>query len=364
MANHNFNSEQFVEKVTKLLEIHDYSAAVNLFKNDNNKVYLKNNCWDLIPIFCKHITKEARENNNDLASCSEELLEILAMEANPEEGILEFLEQMDEADTTKFPIILNLLRILLNRDVLKENRLKSLEWTLNSIRSYIENFPFDEIYNEFDSTENDNKLCDTEQILEILSVLNHVLTFFEYFVEEAVENPVEAHELNILISSRLLQMFDILLPCINIDKVPDMKIYKYKIQSLILKLISNPMHLLQYVFFRAINVSDLKSKSSKSEIDECNDGFLNGCDVTNVAYNVNPFEDITVVSNLSYGMFFFSIFSENEHEDIKLPMVYNPKHIMLSLIYVTIPFFEKKTKRKSIICHISTTNLILSVVNV
>ncbi|EEB18584.1 conserved hypothetical protein [Pediculus humanus corporis] len=246
------------------------------------------------------------------------------MEANPEEGILEFLEQMDEADTTKFPIILNLLRILLNRDVLKENRLKSLEWTLNSIRSYIENFPFDEIYNEFDSTENDNQLCDTEQILEILSVLNHVLTFFEYFVEEAVENPVEAHELNILISSRLLQMFDILLPCINIDK------------SLILKLISNPMHLLQYVFFRAINVSDLKSKSSKSEIDECNDGFLNGCDVTNVAYNVNPFEDITVVSNLSYGI-------ENEHEDIRLPMVYNPKHIMLSLIYVTIPFFEKKT---------------------
>lgn len=339
MANLNQCPEKFIEEVTSHLEANNFSAAIKVFNHDKHREYLKNNCWDLIPIFCKHITKESKLCNMELAVCSEELLHKLAMEANPEEAVLEFLDQMDEADIVKFEIVLKLLKIILCRNM--TNRIKSLEWTLNSIRSYVEQYSYEEKLNDFEE-EDEETFLSNENLTNIVTVMNLVISFYEHFAKEIDEN-LETKDLQILLSSRLLQMFDIVLPYVNLELVPELKLILWRTQSLILQLISNPMKLLEFVFYRALNVMKSKPNNNVQQTIDMNDFSENNLTAGNAVESINPFEDETIVSNLAYGMFFFSLLMETENEQIRLPMVYNPKYIMLSLIYVTVPFFEKKT---------------------
>ncbi|KAK6633189.1 hypothetical protein RUM44_003790 [Polyplax serrata] len=340
MASRSQVPEKFIEEVLRRLEANDFSAAVNLFESDKNQTYLKNNCWDLIPELCKNITKEAKEKNEGLATCSESLLCKLAAEANPEEAVLEFLDQMDEADPVKFDVILKLLKILLCRDM--SQRLKSLEWTLNSIRSYVEQFSNDEMFGDIDAQENEENLSNDAEIAELINIMNSIILFYEHFANKVTESQ-EGSELQLLITSRVLQMFDILLPYVKLESVPSLMPIKLRMQTLILELISNPMILLEFLFYRAMNVMKPKCKSDEpSQKIDLNDLSVDNISDLDVEKNLTPFEDTTIISDLAYGMFFYSLLSETEHEQSKLPMVYNPKYIMLSLIYVTVPFFEKK----------------------
>lgn len=340
MSNQNKLCQKFIEEVTGYLEAEDFSAAIEAFNNEKHAEYLRNNCWDLLPVFCKHITKEAKSINNELACCCEELLHKLVKEANPEEAVLEFLDQMDGADTCKFEIVLKMLKTLFSREM--TNRTKSLEWTLNSIRSYVEDMSFAQNFEELETFEDEKNFFSDDKIIDIESIFNSIIYFYEDFVQEAKEN-FQVEDFKNLIASRLLQLFDIVFPHVQMNLFPQLKNLLNKLLILELQLISNPMKLLDYVFYRAMNINKQKkdtnlSRKFGSNISLTEEQFS----AMNSTENLSPFEDITITSNLAYGMFFYSVLSANENEQFKVPLVYNPKYVMLSLIYVTVSFFEKK----------------------
>lgn len=323
------DTSEFIESVIRRLDSGEYSAALESFSN--NAKYIKSDCWDLIPKLCKNLTKNIRETNANLYVCSQQLLEVLARNADPEELILEFLEQLDEPDEIKFPIILSLLKITLLREL--TNMKNSLEWCLNSVRSYLKQISTSEF--------GCGKILE-----EICTILKETLKITLLFYEELIHHILKRNKgqeteiIKMLLISRLVQLCDICLPYTDDNIVTDIQ---SQILDLISSLISNPYILLEHVFYRTLNTG----KSEKNPILIKNINVENLREITEDFSSVDDrqciFEDVNIISNLAYGMFFYSVLFTRDEKLNKyhLPLVYSPKFMFLALSFVTISFFEE-----------------------
>ncbi|XP_063363735.1 ubiquinone biosynthesis protein COQ9, mitochondrial-like isoform X2 [Cydia amplana] len=169
-----------VDLVSKLLDSGKYKEVLSVHNEEKYASSFKDNCWDMISVAVGKIQDETIVIKPSLYSTCEELLAIIVQKATPEEALLEFIEQVEVAkNDAQFGIVLTPLQQLLKK--LSAKRGRSLEWSLNSISTYIENIPTPEC-----QLEGKARLlaeCDPN-IRRIIRVYSLIPPFYQPFIEE------------------------------------------------------------------------------------------------------------------------------------------------------------------------------------
>lgn len=186
--------------------------------NDNKySLCLKDNCWDLIPVVARFLEEETLRTNSELFECCEGLLEVVAEKSNPEEALLEFIEQAELAKKdTKFIAILKALQKTLLRLCAKRGR--SLEWTFNTIQAHVSELPLPGEY----GLENEEKtLLDTDsEVDRITSLYLQLIPFYKPFIGEVAlpNNTTKEHtQRRDILACFMLQLLGKPLACLDLE---------------------------------------------------------------------------------------------------------------------------------------------------
>lgn len=133
------DTSEFVKCVETYLDENNLVIVKNLFKEKTNKEAIQSNCWDLIHIVCCHYHQSE--------PTWQELINILAEETNPEEALLQFLEEVEECeDNNKFVCLLSPLQTVLLK--IQPKRVNSIAWGLNAISTYLNKINSTHVYEQ------------------------------------------------------------------------------------------------------------------------------------------------------------------------------------------------------------------------
>lgn len=159
----------FVKSVEELLKSGRTTEAISLFYASEHASKVKNNSWDLVPVLSKYSLTytEDGNRNSEIFKCCKQLLNSIADISNPEEALLQFIEEVEESDNDiKFLMMLDPLRKILLR--VPNKKLISLAWGFNAIHNYLKKYPVPESENlegkekllldNFEETRNINEL--------------------------------------------------------------------------------------------------------------------------------------------------------------------------------------------------------------
>ncbi|XP_023024201.2 glomulin isoform X1 [Leptinotarsa decemlineata] len=126
----------FVKSVQTLLKDGKTSDVIDLFHNIENSSNVKNSSWDLIPIITEYLTSQCEKDNEKVFICCEQLVDIIADQSNPEEVLLQLIEEIEECtDDIKFMTLLKPLKKVLVR--ISSRKLISFAWGFNAVQSYL-----------------------------------------------------------------------------------------------------------------------------------------------------------------------------------------------------------------------------------
>lgn len=155
--------------------------ALSVIYNAKYDKCLKDKSWDIIPSITKFLIQETIDSSPEVFDCCEILLKEIAQKANPEEALLEFLEQAENLeDDVKFLALLKPLQIILFK--LPKRRGQSLEWCLNMIQSHVTSLPVPRNY-KLEGEE--MKLLDSDPyICRITNIYKGIVPFYKPFVNE------------------------------------------------------------------------------------------------------------------------------------------------------------------------------------
>lgn len=178
----------FISLVKNGLKQSQTTYVLSLFEQPEHQQAIQNGSWDLIPIICKHLTEIVKTNNKDLYCCSDKLINIVAVTANPEECVLQLIEELEEArDDTEFVTLLKPLQTVLSRVQAKHEH--SFAWSLGAIKNYVEKLEIPESLN----LEGDEKiLTDADPTVDRITRLYlDLLPFCDVFMEESFKTTTQ-----------------------------------------------------------------------------------------------------------------------------------------------------------------------------
>lgn len=176
------SDSDFVKSVEELLEAGNTSDAKAVFCDEEHLDNVRNNCWDLITVVSKFLSSQNNGSNFDnMFSCSKNLLYRIADICTPEEALLQFIEEIEEADSDlKFVTLLEPLRRVLTRIPKKVSI--SLAWGFNAINCYL---------NKYDIPDSENLqgkekllLDSAEDTRNINELYTSVLHFYDSLLQE------------------------------------------------------------------------------------------------------------------------------------------------------------------------------------
>lgn len=136
-------SENLVQLVNRLLLEKHYDGVIVLMQDSKNHVKLKEIYADMIEICKTHLTDENfKAESNELYFCCEDLLTIVAKFGSPEGVLFELLEIIETTESDNvFTTVLKALQITLLQ---QKEKSRSLEWSLGTIKSYLDKLPYPE----------------------------------------------------------------------------------------------------------------------------------------------------------------------------------------------------------------------------
>jgi hypothetical protein len=169
--------------------------ALSIIYNAKYDQCLKDKSWDIIPSVSKFLSQETIDNSPEVFDCCEILLKEIAQKANPEEALLEFLEEAENFENdVKFLALLKPLQVILLK--LPKRRGLSLEWCLNMIQCHVTSLPAPKNY-RLEGEE--RKLLDSDpSIRRITNIYKQIVPFYKPFVNEMSlrqksENQIDLH---------------------------------------------------------------------------------------------------------------------------------------------------------------------------
>ncbi|XP_056643606.1 glomulin [Diorhabda sublineata] len=142
------SDSDFVKSVEELLKSGRTLEAISLFHAKEHTTKVKNNSWDLVPVLSKHSVTYTEDGNinAEVFQCCKELLNSIADISNPEEALLQFIEEVEESDNDiKFVMMLDPLRKILMR--IPNKKLISIAWGFNAVHNYLKKYPVPESEN-------------------------------------------------------------------------------------------------------------------------------------------------------------------------------------------------------------------------
>ncbi|KAG5893788.1 hypothetical protein JTB14_005453 [Gonioctena quinquepunctata] len=171
----------FVKNIQELLRNGNAVGTLDLFRDVEKCTDLKNDLWDLIPVVTEFLTSQCEKDNGEVFKCCEQLINIIAVQSNPEEVLLQLIEELEECeDDVKFSVLLNPLGKTLLR--IPPKRLISFAWGFNAIQSFLSKCKTP------DSRQLVGKekllLDNDERTLKISALCKKVLLFYERLLDE------------------------------------------------------------------------------------------------------------------------------------------------------------------------------------
>lgn len=317
-----------VNEITALISKNLLSETLSVINDNKYNACLKENSWDLIPVLTKHLDHETNINSPDLFDCCQKLLLIVADKSNPEEALLEFIEQCELAKgDTKFFAILKALQKTMLKSTSKRGR--SLEWSLNTIQAHVADLPLPGEYNY----EDEEKLLQDadEPVYRITSFYSQLLPFYEPFIDEVSLSGTDKTISELLSKQRrdllacfMLQLLGKPLACLDLEcdkSKSKARICAEKIMHNLNCLVGNCFKFLEYI--------DDRSKQSYSD----KNGVME-----------NPILDVFACDEktplLSLGVYYYFLLSERV-ETIQIPIVYNPIYIFQSLMRLVVELLKE-----------------------
>jgi hypothetical protein len=170
-----------MDLTTKLkthLQQKDTKSSLELLNSARNADEILRSASDLLPVIVEHLNEDVLKDDPKLYDGCEKLLLVLAKKGNREEILFEFLELLETAKNDDiFTSILKCLQVIVLRTT--ENRVRSLEWTLNSIVNYITEIDTKECIAKY-SGEAEEKLLEEDQLMQrILQLYLTILLFLQ-----------------------------------------------------------------------------------------------------------------------------------------------------------------------------------------
>lgn len=212
-------SVDVVELISTLLDSEKYKEVLSIPEKEKLQETFKDNCWELISVVIQKIENDTIIIKPSLHRTCEELISIIIQQSQPEEALLEFIEQIELAkNDAQFIMILNPLQHVLQKLATKQAR--SLEWSLNSISTYIENITIP----EYPLEGKQRLLLDSDDnIRRILKLYSEIPFFYEPFVKQISTDPTRQGDKKAIYVKEIITSFLISLlgkPFIYIDVDP------------------------------------------------------------------------------------------------------------------------------------------------
>lgn len=236
----------FVVKVEELLKSDDTSEVLKVFNDGKNEAEVKNNSWELIPVVTTFLTGQFASQKSEVFQCCENLINTIARSSNPEEALLQLIEEIEEcSDDTKFSSLIKPLYQLILR--IPKKRINSLAWGFNSIQSYLNKC---ELPHNEKLIGKEKLLLDTsDQVLRIVNLYNELLIFYNKLVSELPTDTDECDEQKKLICKFLVDLVGNPLVYLDMEIFDDIKSkarrIAEKIIPKILKVNCDPISLLK-----------------------------------------------------------------------------------------------------------------------
>lgn len=134
-------SDNLVNLVNRLLLEQHYDGILVLMQDPKNTPKLKEIYADIIEICKTYLTDENYKNCNDLYYCCEDLLTIVAKFGSQDGVLFELLEIIETTESDQvLTTTLKALQITLLQQ--KDNKSRSLEWCLGTIKAYLAKLPY------------------------------------------------------------------------------------------------------------------------------------------------------------------------------------------------------------------------------
>jgi hypothetical protein len=299
---------------------------------------IKDKSWDIIPSVSKFLVQETVDNSPEVFDCCETLLKEIAQKSNPEEALLEFLEQGESFENdVKFLALLKPIQVILFR--LPKRRRQSLEWCLNMIQSHITSLPVPKSY-RLEGEE--RKLLDSDPyVRRITKVYQGIVPFYKPFVNEVSLQQRAEYQKNV--ERDLLICFILLLlshPLVFLDlechekSSNAIRSVTEELLTFLTYLVGDLMIFLEYAEMRE---SEARSKR--------NDNF------TVCGGDVDIFCREDKVPVLSIAVLYYLVLAEHI-QLIRTPCVYSPLYVFqrcLYLIVVLIKHSEELVVRKGLL---------------
>ncbi|KAJ8936126.1 hypothetical protein NQ318_022208 [Aromia moschata] len=222
---------------------------MKLFADTNNSSAVKNSSWDLIPIITEYLTTKNSNKNVNLFKCCEQLLNIIANNSNPEEVLLQLIEEIEETtDHTKFVVLLNPLRGVLHR--IPKNRINSLAWSLNALQTFLNKWDVPE---DTSLVGKEKLLLDnTENVQKITELHINILLFYDFLIEELEASGENVQEQSAVVCKFLIQLLGKPLVCLDMEVFDGIKSRARRIAenivAKVIKIVKDPVPLLEMRF--------------------------------------------------------------------------------------------------------------------
>lgn len=298
-------SQIFIKRFTDFLENCKPEEALKLFTTESNKV-IEDSVSEIVSITATYLTESNLQSEQELFQCCKNVLNIIAEKCNPMETVLEFLEQIECLDNDiKFCTILKPLGICMMK---MQDKSKTIEWCINTIKSYIEDLAL---------------LHDSDRIL---NVYRGIILFLEPLVQETVKIDSKLEE-GSLLGDYLLSFL------ISLCEKPFYYWNKNIIEEVIYKELSEKIITLSFFLTGDIlYFLNIVSKRRRNII--CNN-VQEGHLYTENYKRSMLFESSDNVSDLAYANFYCYIITKNDYWE-KAPQIYSAYYILETCAY----FFE------------------------
>lgn len=307
-----------VNRISEFLVKGQLKEAKTAIHDNKYSACLKDNSWDLIPVITKYLTDENLKDDLELFECCEILLGVIAEKSNPEEALLEFIEQCELAkDDTKFIAVLNALQKTLLK--LTSKRGRSLEWSFNTIQAHLSELPLPGEYN----LESEEKIIlDADSaVSRITSLYDQLIPFYKPFIDEVkLPNHLlpEHKQRRDLLACFMLQLLGKPLSCLDLECDAKTKnrarLCAEKIMTYLNELVSDC-----YMFLSYVTERPQKPPNDKNGVYE------------------EPIQDVFACEEkaplLSLGVFYYLLLAENINMECR-PCNYNPLYIFQQTLHL------------------------------
>ncbi|XP_018579610.1 glomulin isoform X1 [Anoplophora glabripennis] len=239
----------FVKNIQESLKQGNTEYALEAFRDNKYSAEIQNNSWDLVPVICEFLTASHKEQNSDVFKCCEQLINVVADNSNPEEALLQFIEEIEEStDDTKFLMLLTPIQKIIFR--IPKKRLNSLAWCLNAIQTYINKC---EVPEDVNLVGKEKLLLDNnEDTQRIVKLYSELLVFYDGFLNELETESADVHERSKIICKFLVQLLGKPLVYLDMEIFDGVKskarLIAENLVVKIFKVVSNPLVLIEMRF--------------------------------------------------------------------------------------------------------------------